>query len=379
MTAYLGIGGGNIVNIENAAHVERIRAFSSEFGAMLGLTPQECIWLKEAMAFSDIGKNLDWVNRRFVPCFTHYRDFERPNHLDRSILSRPHRILEGVMDWLRLYQREARVPLRLRAPGKKSPTQGIASKLETWGLEAFAMEGKVGGEATVLDRFQALRFSKIIFSGETSWFPLGLYFHEIPGYAVAHSWKVPRRVLNAFFAHNGPETSCLEGGAVEGAGLVSSFWGLDYFKPITGPYPLPIAGDRLAYLHTALDRLDQGGLIRANGTFEGGVRKIFVEKITSWGKTPVDALREVLTSLPRQSQHQVNFLAHYGQVTGLETVYGEINTRLEGVLDLVQLVDWTKSDSSGGDTIYLIDGTSVTGPEITPPLFFHLARLSQSA
>lgn len=393
LAEYLNSGGKLIRNQENFAHVRRIRELATAFGAELGLSLKELDWLREAMAFSDVGKNIEWVNASFARRFDCYQGIERPRQLERSVLSERHLFLEGVMDWLRLYQREAKGPLRLRPPEAKTPTERLAPKLEVWGYDSFSMEGVVGGPATIQDRWQALRFIKIIFAGDTTWFPLGLYFHEVPGYAAAHAWGRPRRVLDAMFAHNGPETAALPDGSLVGEGLVPSFWGLPFFKPITGPYPLPIPGDRLAHLHTALDRFDQGGLVRVNDTFAGGVRKIFVDKITDMQIKPVQALREVLLDLPRQSQQQVHYLAHYGQVAGLEMVYGEIVKRLDGVRGLADLVDWKQSDAGDGYTIVLIDGTRLSVPQIfvegstqltmdaaaqiTAPLFAHLASLSE--
>lgn len=393
LAAYLNFGGNLIRNQENVAHVLRIRELASTFGKDVGLSSQELLWIQEAMAFSDVGKNIEWANSWFARRFDHYQEIKRPRQLGRSILSEPHRFLDGVMDWLRLYQKQAHQALKLCPPEQNSPTARLAPKLEIWGREAFSMEGKVGEPATPQDRWQALRFVKILFAGDTTWFPLGLYFHEVPGYAVAHAWRRPRQVLDAMFAHNGPETAALSDGSLVGEGLVASFWGLPSFKPIKGPYPLPIPGGRPAHLHTALDRFDQGGLVQANNTFEGGVRKIFVDKITDMQIKPVQALREVLLDLPRQSQQQVHYLAHYGQVAGLEMVYGEIVKRLDGVRGLADLVNWEQSDAEDGYTIILIDGTRLSVPQIfvegstkltmdaaaqiTAPLFAHLARLSE--
>ncbi len=336
------------VDMANRDHVIRLQQSAQKYAGLVGLTQRELLHLRMAILLSDVGKRTAWAQNYM----------SRPGPWDR---------LNAVVNWLRYYQRETGGDFTLREEeGNFQPGYSAQLRKEP---EPYGMACQPWAEMTRWERSQVQRLISTVYHPDVKFFPEALYLHELPGWVWGvNSFKVPREVLEAIFAHNGPEQIMRAGelGALETYEDVTTdgrpFWGGSSFKITRGSYPLPLKGCLLAILHTMFDRFDQGMLFPDdNGSFVGGIKKIFIQDVFQNIKSPREALRHVLQVLPQDSEGQIHYL-WYHRVGGtvlekrLSPVYFEIVSQLRAVQSMADLVDFDKT-SGGENTIHFKDNS----------------------
>lgn len=361
---YLAHQPDSLDNIENFAHVSRLRQFAEQEAKSMGLTRLQFLQLRVAMAYSDVGKNMPWVNSGFHQLFEKYHNINSPGQIEASHLSEAHPHLDGLVDWLRVRQAQSGLPLQLKVQEKNA---ALTALQETWGNETFEVNANRFAPISADERLQALRFYKTVFDGKISLFPMGMYFHEVVGHTLAYAkgGQEHMQVTNAFLGHNGPDRIYDE----TGKPLPKEqflFWRMLNDLVVEGAYPFPPVGNILAVAHTLFDRLDQGTLVEENGTFQGGVRKIFIQEMIQKKRTPFEAAQNLFTALPRGSAQQIHALwferckgtALEGRMQG---TYERTIAALNETSSLVELIDFeaSKARDESENTLVFRDGTTL--------------------
>lgn len=192
-------------DLDNRAHVDRLLGYASKISEQTGLTVWELNNLRMAILYSDYGKRMAYVRTEFREELGDMGDVQK---------ALPH--LDGVVHWLRRYQEQTGEPLQLKdfSSGDSAAAKKLGALQRQWGAEPFEMSGRSDEPPSIADRIAARRFVNIVFTNifdaepgkeMAEFFPVGLYWHEIPGYAAAYAEKAPPEVLSAIFGHNGPE------------------------------------------------------------------------------------------------------------------------------------------------------------------------------
>lgn len=356
-------------DVANRDHILRLLGFAEKYADIVGLTQPEVLDLRMAMLLSDVGKRTAWAQK--------YMSHPTPSQLD------------AVVNWLRYYQRETGVEFALRAGGENFQP-GYSAQLRRAGLPYGVIDQR-WERMSIGEREQAARLIRTVYNPDMQFFPEGLYLHELPGWVWGvDQFQVSRAVLEAIFAHNGPERIMRAGvlGALDTYEDVTTdgrpFWGGSFFKIAQGPYPLPLRGCLLAILHTLFDRFDQGMLFPDDHeSFVGGIKKIFIQDVFQKNTSPREALKHVLQVLPLDSEGQIHYL-WYHRVGGtnlekrLKPVYLDIVNQLRAVQAMARFIDFDNA-ADGENVIHFKDGSQIVVTSITEveDLFKKLRELQE--
>ena len=368
---------------QNRGHVDRLLTLAERAAISTGLSHVEFSRLRRAEVYSDVAKNMPWVNATggFQGLLAPLARFQSPEGVQASL--EPNLILDGVADWLKWYQHLTGGALQLRPLSDTHPNTSVtADRQRTWGFEPFKMHTQVGQGLSDRDRYQALRLLRIIFHGSTPFHPTGLLFHEIPGYALAYANREPLDVLLGIFGHNGPIQTMRAGELGQRWTYQpgdSPYWASLTNSLLFGGYPFVVENHLQGILHNISDRWEQGGLFEVDGKLVGGLRKILGDRLMYFEESPLASVIETLEKVPLDSAGQIHAIWHY-RVTSLRLrhklfpFYRAAIEALEGNRDLIKYINLNQSTDY---KIVFRDGHSLEIPRDVIPDSEH--RLTETA
>ncbi len=103
----------------------------------------------------------------------------------------------------------------------------------------------------------------------------------------------------------------------DGPSLPGTWWHTNFSDKTGEQYPEITPGSKPAFIHTLMDRLDQGGVYRdAKGVYQGGLRKISFDELKFKNGSVAQAITHVFTKTHDGSKLQVGNLIDRVQVKG---------------------------------------------------------------